>query len=456
MTNIQEHNFPLEEAYEPKRRPTIWNEDEDIVHIGPPGAMHGDLAWEADVPYRNTGYVMVDKDGDPTDIGSYDVLPSTVERAVKDHFKAPQQQSWDFEAAADEPEIIEPEGGEDWSEKYKLPDLVHRRPFVYWPDSNKVFVGIPGQFHENLHQVLRNKHSDDWEDALNQGRIRNPYLSAPDKQEGYVTDINAPSAITDAGEPGAIGLHGQDDARGHPAVESLVRRFGEGYYPDREVPSEFETFSKTADSMPEIQQHDFQPKSIFDGDRRPTIYDADTHTIHVGPLGGFHSELSRRAQIPYKNTGYLTYRGDKPVGVGSYVPAHQPFENYLKGYFGVEPENDNDAWAFEAANEHDLQWQEGTPGKGWVLDDGKVRTWTVDQESRPYHMHKYRRDETPLRNEKGHSIGAFQIMPNGQVHRLGDDVNPEALAHIQAADPRLYTDQWEGPSWQDALRQSRP
>jgi hypothetical protein len=90
---------------------------------------------------------------------------------------------------------------------------------------------------------------------------------------------------------------------------------------------------------------------------------------------------------------------------------------------------------------HDLKWQPGVPGKGWVLADGSVWTWPVDPESRnkPWHMDKSftmkQRGLYPMRI--GNDTGSFEIQPDGTVHRLGRPVPPEFMDAILGADPRL-------------------
>jgi hypothetical protein len=93
---------------------------------------------------------------------------------------------------------------------------------------------------------------------------------------------------------------------------------------------------------------------------------------------------------------------------------------------------------------NDLKWQPGTYGKGWVLEDGSVWTWPVDEISRkPYHMDKSfkmkQQDLAPMRDrgDFGFQTGSFEIDPDGVVHRLNGPVAPEFMQAILNADPRL-------------------
>lgn len=108
-----------------------------------------------------------------------------------------------------------------------------------------------------------------------------------------------------------------------------------------------------------------------------------------------------------------------------------------------------DEWLNHIANNeanisHDLKWEPGQYGKGWVLADGSVWTWPVDETGRtPYHMDKSytmkQRGLRPMRTpeEFGFQNGSFEITPEGVVHRLNRPVNPMFMEHILGADPRL-------------------
>jgi hypothetical protein len=108
----------------------------------------------------------------------------------------------------------------------------------------------------------------------------------------------------------------------------------------------------------------------------------------------------------------------------------------------------------KSAAQSELGWEPGQPGKGWVLEDGSLWTWNVDEERRPYHMHKNKQMQAmglqPMKVSDpyyGFMIGAFQIDPDGAVHRLGDPLPAPLVEAITAADPRLSAGDDTAPGW---------
>lgn len=100
-----------------------------------------------------------------------------------------------------------------------------------------------------------------------------------------------------------------------------------------------------------------------------------------------------------------------------------------------------------------LGWEPGNYGKGWVLEDGSIRTWNVDEENlHPPHMQMLKKihaeglREMQIRDDSSPSpqmppggwlraIGAFHIRPDGQIV---DRLDSRFLEPILRADPRLY------------------
>jgi hypothetical protein len=90
----------------------------------------------------------------------------------------------------------------------------------------------------------------------------------------------------------------------------------------------------------------------------------------------------------------------------------------------------------------ELNWIEGTSGKGLVFNDGEIETWTVGEDGTPIHgdyaiMHGI--DMDPV-------IGWFEIDPMGDVRSsVTNDLEEELKPIIEKADPRLHVHL--DPSW---------
>lgn len=83
------------------------------------------------------------------------------------------------------------------------------------------------------------------------------------------------------------------------------------------------------------------------------------------------------------------------------------------------------------ASWHDLQWDQGEEGKGWLLSDGTVRNWNVDSYGDPHHADKV--DDYDSEWDNGGI--PFNIAPDGTAwsEHFSDDLHPG----IFEADPRL-------------------
>jgi hypothetical protein len=99
-------------------------------------------------------------------------------------------------------------------------------------------------------------------------------------------------------------------------------------------------------------------------------------------------------------------------------------------------------WRFSMDNE--INWIEGTPGKGFIDDQYNVHTWTTEDGGGPNHL------------EYAASIGmdwdqvlvAFDIAPDGGIWAfLKDAVGPEARRVIQDADSRLNAADADDETW---------
>jgi hypothetical protein len=78
------------ETYDGDRRPFIYDRHENAIHIGPLGALHGDLAEMAEIPYANSGSLYYDSENNPSMVEHYGApFMDDVEDAVRERFGLP-------------------------------------------------------------------------------------------------------------------------------------------------------------------------------------------------------------------------------------------------------------------------------------------------------------------------------------------------------------------------------
>lgn len=92
---IVEYEFNLDpgkgEPYDEFRRPFLYEPSENIVHVGPMGALHASLANEAEIPYRNAGAIMHDSNFKPNRSVALTTIPDEVMDEVHRNFGTSDQ-----------------------------------------------------------------------------------------------------------------------------------------------------------------------------------------------------------------------------------------------------------------------------------------------------------------------------------------------------------------------------
>ena len=199
-------------------------------------------------------------------------------------------------------------------------------------------------------------------------------------------------------------------------------------------------------------------------ERYPIIYAPAEGKVYVGGYNQHHFHTYE--QLGLDDPVNYRWHGKPPSHIlGSYTPSGA---NGFYSWFGREPDDqegvekalaDRMGWKPAAIwNFSNVQadWEPGNFGKGWVLDDGSILTWSVDEQDRkPYHMDLQGRlkmmGRKPLliKDDEGWttSAGAFQIDKDGGVHRLGKPLEPEFLEHILREDPRLVNPYGQQDPW---------
>jgi hypothetical protein len=167
------------------------------------------------------------------------------------------------------------------------------------------------------------------------------------------------------------------------------------------------------------------------------------------PMPGHESRRSEAASGPSQGDPDL-YEGP---GLGWDIPGLRTPETGWKLKMA-----DTDTWTPMARplpknlDDHNLAWEPGTEGKGFILENGTVWTWPTEN-MRPMHMQKVApvkalggrvRPETP-----------FHIDPDGTIYQVGPGrkLKPLDLTRLQMADRRLKSGQ--APSNADELGHSQ-
>lgn len=393
-------------------------------------------------------------------------VPPEVDKAVHDAFGTSEDRwefrdRWEFSGAQEPPKIIETTK----TEPIHGSGYANRRPFLYHEPTNTVLVGPPDSHHTTMIEddpdvrAYGERFNDFGTGAFtiypdytgkNYVRWWRPNLSKP--EHDFVLD-----AVRDHYNVDATPEYLSDKEWGFTGGILSVKKA------DSEVDQAKEDrYGLGGSEAPQIKHYDFIPATMYDGDRRPFIYDEQNHAVHIGPLGAYHSKLideiarTTGEDVPYRNCGGITHDNARPTSVYQYgggVP--QEVLGHIEDHFGL---SEADQWGTFSKIASQLEWKPGTMGKGWVRDDGSIMTWTVDPNSRrPFHMDMHGpmkmegRKPMYIKDEDGYTVaaGSFEITPDGEIVRNRTDVSLEPFyEHITREDPRLFApDQRGNEGW---------
>lgn len=339
-------------------------------------------------------------------------------------------------------------GPEEWEQlDYPGGHFYGRRPFLYHAPTNTAYVGPQGSHHGSYEQILRSKLGDrDW-DNYHDGAFGTEGNGAYIKWWRTQNDTHKYNHVLDA-----IKNHFNLSMETTPAEDTWAK-WGHLSFKEHDWhphPQEGEEDPDKAWETPQIQEHDFEVDKPYEMQRRPWIWDRATNIVHVGPHGAFHRAVVDRAKIPYENTGGLFYEDgldQPPTRVRGFDVVPEEITAAIEDNYGIA--NDRSEWGrfgTVTSQQHDLKWEPGQYGKGWVMDDGSVMTWPIDPETRlPFHMdmrdrmREMGREPMILRDDHGwnRGNGSFQIRDDGVIHRGGQPLEEKLVPHILKADPRL-------------------
>lgn len=312
-------------------------------------------------------------------------------------------------------------------------DWEARRPFIYFSDGT-IIIGLPGEHHVDT----RARHDRGVEYG----------------EEGYVM-----KGLVD--HPDEVRLFNAQFPLRHEIEEAVSKAVGVP------VGGDVWSFAKVA----AVQVNAWPGQEAFQGERTPVLADLDNNALHIGPKGGFHSDIfhqlrADKSERPFVH-GYFMQNGsyvwnDFPEPPPEYGAAlHQ---HVLNTVGRAEPFDVNEMWGFKKADiennpdiapQHMHNWQPGGWGKGMLLRNGEVHTWKTGTETPGTDMTWDEDDGWPthgayhsmLMDSRGHAPkpGLMKFLPNDyrmeQMFRIYPDglttASPHNREHINAVAPEL-------------------
>lgn len=408
------------------RRPAVYAPEGNTVFLGQPGTHHEDLYEEfpeLERQYRKTHELVIEPDGT---IGNYWLshLPEDERNRVYNALGADEKSSWSLNSRI--------AGG-------SIPVVVDATTGRHW-------IGKPGQYHAEV-----------WDD---QGiEMDRPDLNA---HHGLVMNDPEKGRILEwyEGVPHPEATAAVSRQLGEPVTDVYAESLEDGSVVHNEFPDQW-NLSRTAENS------DLRVVDSPITTEQSTVPFANlyTHspwvswngTIYLGQAGVHHEDLIREHEIP-TNANLNSEMGDGwgavDNGMISVGEGYDPraladaLHDHLGPGFGESlPEEDEDDWTL-SRTAHDLRWEPGSPGKGYLTKDGFVSTWKTDAEG-PYSSPHHYQVLADLGIDPYESIDRiFTIGPGGDLDRaLGipmRSLNDESTAKITAADPRL---QWTENDW---------
>ena len=348
---------------------------------------------------------------------------------------------------ASPPEIYEGAGG-----VYDLNNLgeriQYRTPFLWHPTMNHVVMGKPGQYHADV--------------AVPDSVPGRGTTSLYDYHHGVAVHPDAPDYINHADTHGYAGtVESYDDDIPHEVLQHVAEHLdklhkpSQPYWVNEQVDESDEWRFGAAEPVPvkpQIKMHDYDPEDemgygTFNEDRMPFIYEKEKNTIHIGPYGSYHADLSQRSGAPYRGTGAIyNGAGGIPSSVENYSGLPPQVMKAVHDHYGLKPEGA--AADFHFGNEQDTLFdmhQEDLPTVKWQE--------APDEDHGMGHPFIYRpRSKEILVGPAGSYHNAIDpsYSPTESEYALAGRVDPENLSFYHYNNPK-----WEShyPKIRKALQQ---
>lgn len=373
INRVEESVHPDEQLvdyrWEDGRIPIVYDEDDNVLHIGPPNQHHDELRKQVGLVEGVGGFGnWMPKEEHLWTYGIPTHAVKELERIYKrraDRWDNDDQ--WVFEGAVQElTKVPDPPRSYNVFEE----SLGQRRPILHERDTGIIYLGPPGAYHAQVYAALEMQGHPEMSEGV----------MYKDVDEGYIM------------EEGDFGWYGPSPGE---EVEQQVRDYlGDEAYelndgweftgasleplcprcstemvdagPEHLCPScgyrelNIETVMPAGNRMQEgmgqhpltqrmasdtkFVGHDFDIRErTYDGDRVPWIWEQATDTVHFGPRGAYHRDLSKAADVPYANCGGITYYHEHeggPPGIITYSVIPEEVQADIENYFGVPPKWD--------------------------------------------------------------------------------------------------------------------
>lgn len=323
-----------------------------------------------------------------------------------------------------------------------------RRPLVYHPESNKLFVGDLDVSHGDVIKAAQKQGLAPSDIPYNRNGVGVGHgWIGPNPENHDLRPGPEGYAIKNTGEPNEYGWYTPLPPEHAKAVtQALHQHFNAA---EEEPFYDFEHFGKAASNWnvipgsvtPENSYHD-EPGVTYD--HHPVIVDKNRGAIYTGAQGTHHVDLQH--EFPNaQGSKHLLYPHDHVPGAFAYWSGWEreadptvvdalanhygykilPSEEYNFESKTADAMSDQYFKTFAPPEENDYEmedWERGFPGKAVVFKDGDVWSWKTDEKGSPHHWDI----AGPEQGYKRGSVRSYHdIRPDGTVM-------PETQGHEDA------------------------
>lgn len=326
--------------------------------------------------------------------------------------------------------------------------------FFKFHNSNDTTSGSDWRFSGGVPLVLGDNNDDCKHNAADQVNV-SEIISFREKQ-------NCPKVVEHKQSQTQSNRHNRDHSKLNPITAKAYRPHDDGW-----------NFTAASD-LPTVEEMNWDnPGGTFASGynpwsyRRPFLYDRDRHHVIVGPVGGLHNEFPEHLDIPNFNenpellaqnnitmgtvedSGEVNFSSDyitdaidhlSPDEMDNYHntmdPRAQGIADALKASGIIESTPQWDFSANIAARVDPEPWSKGNRGKGYLFENGELKTWNTDTtQGRPHHH-----EVLGLGPGKGRPL---YIEPDGEVSTGGPQFKEDEVRALQQAG--FSVDSWVLP-----------
>jgi hypothetical protein len=302
---INETTQSINDPYLQHRRPFIHDSVGNVIHVGPKGAHHFDIHQTEGIPYNDPsrfykGYLRYPGLGD-SGVGWYPPYPENrieLEQALTQHFPEVgsgnlSEDGWEHLSAdqmrlfnADVPEVIvsqdDPYTG----------GIMGRKPIIYNPHQNKVYLGSEGKYHAHLMSEFPESREAPGDGYIRPGR---------DYFKGFISlDPDDPYGSYNPGLDWYADTRPDDDT--HERVKQALIPYEPAVDAQPEQSREdagwgdWAASTKVSEGLPRVLLGDLESPDDMDdyegfNGRRPVLWRPKENTVYLGNPNTYHSDL---------------------------------------------------------------------------------------------------------------------------------------------------------------------